>query len=141
MTGFYNDYKAVFEAVKTAVQSKATIKTVVLGEQFTMGALPKAVVGAIASPMKQYLLGDQLEVKIRGSVILVILEHVPKNWFTDVISVMGDVIDAILADRTLGGKCADCLPTAFIPGEIKFTEASYYGGEIRFEATLYHPSS
>ena len=33
---------------------------------------------------------------------------------------MGDVVDAILADRTLGKKVKDCYPVGFAPGEIKF---------------------
>ena len=39
-----------------------------------------------------------------------------------------------LADRTLGGKVADVIPTSFAPGEIKFENKLFYGGEIRFQA-------
>lgn len=40
--GFYTPYKAVFDAVKAAIKTKNTIKTVILGEQFTVGGLPIA---------------------------------------------------------------------------------------------------
>ncbi len=137
-SGFYDAYKAVFDAVKSAVESKTSIKTVVLGEQFTMSPLPKAIISAEAAPMKQYLQSDQLDVKVRGSIVLVILEQEPKDWFANIIKIMGDAVDALLEDRTLDGTVADCLPTSFIPGQIKFKEAAYYGGEIRFEATKYY---
>jgi hypothetical protein len=139
--GFYAVYKAVFDAVKIAVEAKSSIKTVVLGEQFTFGAFPKVVINAEPSPVSQAAMGGLLEVKVRGSVILVIREYAPKDWFTDVISVMGDVVDAILADRTLGGVAFDCYPTGFSPGEIRFTEVEdklFYGGIVRFEAVVHY---
>jgi hypothetical protein len=50
---------------------------------------------------------------------------------------MADTVDAVLADRTLGGKVADCIPLGFAPGEIKFDNKLFYGGEVRFQAVLY----
>jgi hypothetical protein len=114
---------------------------VVLGEQFTVGALPKAVINAEPSPVGQAAMGGLLEVKVRGSVILLIREYAPKDWFVEVISVMGDVIDAILAERTLGGTAFDCYPTGFAPGDIRFTEVEdklFYGGVVRFEAVVHY---
>src|SRR4030042_1254625 len=116
--GFYTTYKAVFDAVKSAVLTKSTIKTVVLGEQFTVGNLPKAVINALPSPVAPATLDGVLDVRVRFSVVLVILEYAPSDWFPDIISVMGDVVDAVLADVTLGGKAKDCWPTSFSPGEI-----------------------
>ena len=136
--GFYANYKAVFDALKAAIQTKSAIKTVVLGEQFTMGQLPKAIISAEPSPVKQAILGEMIEAKVRGSIVLVIMSNQPKDWFANIISVMGDVVDALLADRTLGGAAFDCIPTGFTPGEIKFKEATYYGGEVRFEAVIHH---
>jgi len=136
--GFYESYKAVFDAVKVAIEAKSSIKTVVLGEQFTMGLLPKAIINAEPSPVKQTVQGEMVEAKVRGSIVLVISSLEPKDWFVEIIAVMGDVVDALLADRTLGGAAFDCIPTGFVPGEIKFKEASYYGGEVRFEAVVHH---
>ena len=136
--GFYQDYRAVFDAVKTAIQTKSTIKTVVLGEQFTFGQLPKAIINAEPTPLKPAAQGDFLEAKVRGTIILVISSLEPKDWFVEIIAVMGDVVDALLADRTLGGAAFDCAPKGFVPGEIKFKEASYYGGEVQFEAVIHH---
>ncbi len=103
-----------------------------------MGLLPKAIISAEPSPVKQALQGDMIEAKVRGSIVLVISSLVPKDWFVEIIAVMGDVVDALLSDRSLGGSAFDCIPTGFIPGEIKFKEASYYGGEVRFEAVVHH---
>jgi hypothetical protein len=136
--GFYDSYKAVFDAVKAAIETKGTIKTVVLGEQFTLGALPKAIINAEPSRIGQATMGELLEVKVGFSVVLVILEYEPKNWFTDIISVMSDAVDAILADRTLADSAFDCIPTGFAPGEIKFNDKLFYGGVVRLEAVVHY---
>ena len=99
--------------MKFLLRALQSIKTVVLGEQFTHGNLPKAIINAEASPIGQASMGDFLEARVRGSIVLVIREYEPEDWFTDIISVMGDVVDALLADRTLGGVCFDSSPTGF----------------------------
>ena len=86
-------------------------------------------------------MGELLDVRVNFTVVLVIREYEPKNWFTDIIAVMADVVDAVLADRTLTGKVRDVTPTHFSPGEIKFTDIKdklFYGGIIRFEAVLHY---
>jgi len=127
----------------TPAQGVASIKTVLLGEQFTPGALPVAIINAEPSPVGQAAMGTLLEVRVRGSVILVLRDYTPADWFADVITVMGDVADAILADRSLGGSCFDCSLTGFSPGEIKFNQVKdklFYGGVVRFEAVVnYQP--
>jgi hypothetical protein len=139
LVGFYVAYKDVFDAAKTAIEKKSSIKSVLLGKQFNYDSLPKAVVNALPSGISQGAFGDLLEVKVSFSVILVISEYEPKDWFQDIISVMADAVDAILADRTLGGKAADCVPVSFAPGEIKFDNKLFYGGEIRFQGVVYYP--
>ena len=135
--GYYANYKAVFDAIKAAVETKESIKTVILGERFTLGSLPKAIINAEPSPISQAAMGEFLETRVRGSIVLVILEYEPEDWFNDIISVMGDCVDAILEDRSLGGVVFDCSPTGFAPGEIKFKEKTFYGGVVRWEAILH----
>jgi hypothetical protein len=65
-----------------------------------------------------------------------IRETEPSNWFTDIVSIMGDVVDKILSDRTLNSAVKDVLPTFFSPGEIRTQGKLYYGGVVRFEALL-----
>jgi len=102
--GFYLSFKDVFDAVRTDIEAKRSIKSVLLGEQFSYSLLPKAVINAMPSGFSQIVLGDMLEVKVNFSVIMVINEYEPQDWFADIIAVMADVVDAVLADRTLGGK-------------------------------------
>lgn len=163
--GFLTKYQAVFSAVKSmltyvpavpyspavpahdgipevpevlavAASGVASLKTVVLGEQFTLGDLPKAIINAEGSPIDQANLGFMLSVHVNFSVICVIRDYAPKDWFTDIIPVMADVVDAILADRTLKGTVMDVTPTAFYPGEIKFDDKLFFGGVVRFSAEL-----
>jgi hypothetical protein len=108
-----------------------------LGEQFTYGDLPKAVINADPSPITPIEMGSLLNVSLAFSVVLVIQEYEPSDWFEDVISVMGDVVDAVLADRKLAGKVKDCYPVAFAPGEIKFQDKLLFGGIVRFRAVLW----
>jgi hypothetical protein len=148
MSKFYDSYKAVFEAVKSVLvyvpaqeenpaKGVEALKSVVLGEQFTYGDLPKAVINAEPSPIAPGEMGNQLDVSLSFSVILVIQEYEPSDWFEDIISVMGDVVDAVLADRTLGGKLKDCFPVASAPGEIKFQDKLLFGGVVRFKGVLW----
>ena len=171
MTKFYDSYKAVFDAIKTvlvyvpavpgvpavpahdgipevpaipAVAAKGVVelKTVLVGEQFTLDLLPKATINPIPGPISSLSHDNFLGVTIRGVITVAIQEYKPKDWFTDVILPMGAVVDAILADRKLGGACKDCLTTEFAPVEIKFKDASgkdrlLYGGDIFFEATVW----
>jgi hypothetical protein len=141
MVGFYEAYKPLFESVQSQISTKSAIKTVVLGERFTLGSYPKAVINTEPSDdIKPGAFGQVLEVPVRFSVVLVVREYEPKDWFDDVIKVMCDVVDAVLADRTLSGHVKDCLLTGFAPGEIKFQDKLLYGGSIRFKAVLlYEP--
>ena len=110
----------------------------ILGEQFTLGDLPKAIINAEPAPIGPAEMGDMLDVKANFSVVLVILEYEPKDWFTDIISVMGDVVDAVLADRTLAGTVKDVTPTGFAPGEIRFQDKLFYGGVVRFRGEVWY---
>jgi hypothetical protein len=163
--GFNAVYQAVFAAVKTLLvyvpavpyspavpahdgipevpevlavpaSGVASLKTVVLGEQFTLGELPKAIINAEGSPIDQANLGTSLSVKVNFSVVCVIRDYAPKDWFIDVIPVMADVVDAILADRSLRGSVLDVTPTGFYPGEINFDDKLFFGGVCRFSAEL-----
>ena len=116
----------------------ASIKSVLVGEQFSYGLLPKAILSAEPAPIEPLHMGRMLNVSVVFSVILVIREYEPKDWFEDVIKPMGDVVDAILADPTLGGKAKDCYPIGFAPGEIKFEKDKVlFGGIMRFKAVLW----
>ncbi len=171
MNKFYDSYKAVFDAIKNALvyvpavpevpavpahdeipeipmvpgvpaRGIPELKTVLVGEQFTLDWLPKATINPIPGPIRILTNPNLLSVIVRGVITVAIQEYKPKDWFADVILPMGAVVDAILADRKLGGACKDCITTEFAPGEIKFKDAMgkdrlLYGGDIFFEATVW----
>jgi len=137
MTKYYDSYKAVFDQVKAYLEAIAGIKSVVLGEQFKVTSLPMAVVNPEPTDIAQAVFGSMLENKITFSVVLMIRETEPSNWFTDIVSVMGDVVDKILADRGLNGTVKVVIPTFFSPGEIRTQGKLYYGGVVKFSALMF----
>lgn len=137
MTKYYDSYKAMFDQLKAFLQTLSSIKNVVLGENFKVGDLPMAVINPEPTDISQGAFGTILENKITFSVILMIRETEPTNWFTDIVSIMGDVVDKVLSDRTLNGTVNDVLPIFFSPGEIRTQNKLYFGGVVRFEALLF----
>jgi len=137
MTKYYDSYKPVFDQVKTALQAVTTIKTVVLGEQFKVQELPMAIISPDPTDIDQAAFGNMLDNNIRISVAILIRETEPANWFTDIVPVMGDVVDKILADRTLSNTVRDAMPTMFSPGEIRTGGKLYYGGVVRLRALMF----
>ena len=137
MVKYSDSYKAVFDQVKTALQAVTTIKTVVLGEQFRVQDLPMAIISPDLTDIEQAAFGNMLDNNIRISVVILIRETEPANWFTDIVPVMGDVLDKILADRTLSNTVRDAIPTMFGPGEIRTGGKLYYGGVVRFWALMF----
>jgi hypothetical protein len=137
MTNKYADaYTAVFTALQIALGTVSSLKNVVLGEQFRMTSLPMAIINPEQTPMKQATFGTRLENRITGSIIVMIRETEPSNWFTDIIPALGDVVDKILSDRTLSGNVKDIIPIYIAPGEIKTQGKLYYGGVIKFSALV-----
>lgn len=137
---YYATYKAVFDRVKVDLEAKNNIKQVILGEQFKLTKLPLAIINPTATTIRSVILGSTLENIIGFDVLIIIRETEPKDWFEDIVSVMADVVDALLADRNLNGTVKDMAPTRFEPGEIKMMQKLYYGGVVRFEAMLHYKS-
>jgi hypothetical protein len=134
MTKYYDSYKAIFDRIKADLETVASIKNVVLGEQFKVTNLPMAIINPEETEISQATFGSMLTNNINFSVVLVIRETEPTNWFTNIVSVMGDAIDKILGDRTLNSTVKDVIPTLFSPGEIRTGGKLFYGGLIRFTA-------
>jgi len=133
--GFYNDYSAVFNQIKTTLEGVTSLKHVVLGERFKIVNLPMAVVDAATTEISDAKIGGGvLELHIGFDVIVIIRETEPEDWFDDVITIMGDVVDALIADRTLNDTVKALYLTRFTPGEIRFQNRIYYGGLLSFEA-------
>lgn len=135
--GFYTSYKAVFDDVKTKLEAIDSIKRVVTEERFSVTDLPMAVVNMEETAISQAIIGTMLACNISFTVIVFVMETEPTDWFTDIITIMGDVVDKILSDRSLSGSVKDVTPTYFTPGEAYVKERLYYGGAIRFQALMH----
>ena len=136
--GFYDSYKLVFDRVREKIDAVADIKRTVLGERFRLTRLPMAIINPTTTRIEQLAIGSPLKATVSFNIILVIRETEPKDWFDEIISLMGKCLDAIVADRSFGGACKDVIPVAFNPGEIRFAEKIYYGGLVGFEALLHY---
>jgi len=134
---YYDVFKAVFDRVKADLEAVSSIKSVVLGEQFRLTELPLAVVNPEPTEISPAAFGGMLDNKIGISIVLMIRETEPSNWFTDIISVMGDAMDKILSDRTLNNTVRDIIPTVFGPGEIRTQNKLFYGGVLKFQAFMF----
>lgn len=134
--GFYTTFQAIFDRVKADLEAKTNIKAVSLGEQFRLTSLPLAIINPEETLIEQETMGEALQCKINFSVVLVIRETEPTDWFAEIVTVLADAFDAIVADRTLGGAVKDTIPTLFSPGEIKMSSKLYYGGVVRFQSIV-----
>ena len=135
--GFYSSYKAVFDDVKTKLEAIESIQRVVTEERFSVTDLPMAVVNMEETAISQAIIGSMLACTINFTVIVFVMETEPTDWFTDIITVMGDVVDKILSDRSLSGSVKDVTPTYFTPGEAYVKDRLYYGGAVRFQALMH----
>jgi hypothetical protein len=134
--GFYATYKAIFDRVKADLEAKTNIKAVSLGEAFRLTSLPLAIINPEETVIEQETMGEALLCKINFGIILIIRETEPTDWFAEIVTVLADAFDAIVADRTLNGTVKDTIPTLFSPGEIKMQSKLYYGGVVRFQSSL-----
>jgi hypothetical protein len=131
---FYVFYKAIFDELKKTLETKTdTIGPVSLGTPENIESTPMTVVNVEETNINPSEMAKSIiDVKINFSVILIMKPLEPKDWFTEIIAPMGDILDAVLTNPTLNGKVKDVTPTGFMPGEIKFNSRVLYGGIARF---------
>ena len=139
--GYYQTFNDVFSQVKTTLEAVDSLKQVVLGEQFRLSNLPLAIINPTSSIFEQGEIGDTLKNTLEFDVLVLIREAEPENWFSDIVSPMSAIVDAVLSDRTLNNKVKDCIPTSFEPSAIRMANRMYYGGVIRFKAMLFYTPS
>ena len=162
---FYTAYKAVFTALKSVldyvsavpgvpgvpahdeepeipevpeVPASGVAKTVFVGENFVLTPdTPVILIDASSSSVAPLEMGTALDVTVRVNLLVLVRESAPADWFAGIIDVMGDVVDAILADRTLSGSVKDIYPTNFSPGSISYRGKTFYGGQVTLEGVVY----
>ena len=140
MTKFKDAYMPVFTAVQDILAKINSLQQVIIGKSLkqidTLDNLPIAIINSDLAKVapEDATIGFELKVPIIIDVIIV--EYEAENWFEKMSDVMGDIVDALLADPTLGNVVTDLLWTSYAPGTIAFQDVVYHGGEIRFVATL-----
>ncbi len=135
MDGFNDAYQAVFNQVKAVLATNQQFQAINVGEAVRITNLPLAIVNPEPSPAKS-VAQNLIEVDINFSVVCVIRETEPANWFADIIPILSAAVDAVLADRSLAGTVKNTNLTGFAPSVIKFNNRLYYGGVVRFQALL-----
>ena len=136
--GFYDLYYNVFIAVKNCLENVSAIKQVNLGEALKLQNLPLAVISPREASLERAAFQHVLNVRISFDVTVIIRETEPSDWFNEIVSVMCDVFDALMADDALNGTVKALTPTVFALGEITALNRLHYGGLLRFEAfTVY----
>ena len=136
--GFYDLYYNVFTAVKNSLENVSAISQVNLGEALRVQNLPLAVISPRETSLERAAFQHVLNVRIGFDVTILIRETEPSDWFSDIVSVMCNCFDALMANDTLNGTVKGLTPTLFTPGEITALRKLYYGGLLRFEAfTVY----
>jgi len=127
-------YEGVYDAVRAAVATVTALKQVVCGERFVLQDTPCAIINPGEVAITQEDAGSALYNAVAIEVVLIVRENEPDDWFDEVVEVLGDILDAVIVDRTLGGLVLDVAPTGFAPAEIRVANRLYSGGVVTFMA-------
>jgi len=114
---FQTDYWAVINAVKAAVETLktgGTLKDVVTGQRTTVAEFPVGFVIPIRDVIDQETTAKNRH-HIGVRVVIINADLDPETSLTTAINIACDTYDAIILDRTLGGKCEYLYPTNFEP--------------------------
>jgi len=138
---FKTSYKAIFDALKTLLEANSNIKRAFTGEQFRLTKLPMCIVkaGELTFEPAGLVGGTRLfQLELFFDVVCIVRETEPKNWFDEVLTVTGAVVDVVHANRSLTGTVKDCYPVFHAPGEIRIRNKLYYGGVVRCLARYFY---
>ncbi|MBA7476822.1 hypothetical protein ES707_12217 [subsurface metagenome] len=131
---FHTFYEGIYDAVKAAVETVSSLNQVVCGERFVLQETPCAIINPGEVAIDQQDAGPGLYCGISIEVVLIVRENEPDDWFDEVVEVLGDILDAVIADRGLGGLVLDIAPVRFSPAEIRIQNRLYSGGVVTFMA-------
>ena len=139
--GFKTSYKAIFDALKVLLEDNSDIERAFTGEQFRLTKLPMCIVnpGEMTFEPAGLVGGTRhFQLELFFDVVCIVRETEPKNWFDEVLTVTGAVVDVVHANRTLTNTVKDCYPVFHAPGEIRIRNKLYYGGVVRCVAKLFY---
>ena len=136
--GLLGPYQGLFNQVKATLQGVPSLKSILLGEAFRPMELPMAIITPREAAGERAEMGRTLTYRVNWETFILIRESEPENWFAEIIPILAEVHDAIMADDTLDGKAVEVTPTLISPGEITARNKLYYGGLIKFQAIIIH---
>ena len=142
---FNTVYDGIFVNLISALEAISSIKSVLkAGDKYKIGALPCCKVNPgpwVRNKTDQFQIGTVSEdaLIIQTEVAILIRKSEPGDWFEDITPVLGDVVDAIDADPTLGASCLYAWASAGDPDGIRVSNTLYYGGLIRVTILAEYP--
>ena len=136
-SALFTQIQNVFAYVKSQVENLSSIKSVNVGEQIRIGQMPYGIINLDPSPCRD-VAQNVIQVELTFTIVIVIREAAPENWFTDIVSPMCDAVAAVLKDRSLNQTVKNVSLVNFAPMEIKFNNRLYYGGAVRFTALMHY---
>lgn len=135
--GFKAEYTAIFDALEALIKALPVIKDVIYKKEGrgVIRKLPCVFINPgrwMLEPADSEMIAsvDNYALDIRGQLVILIREGDAENWFDEILDPISDIVDAIIADPTLGGTCLHAWPYAGGPGDINFQNKLYYGGSI-----------
>jgi hypothetical protein len=98
--GWKTSYEAVFTALKTLLEANSNIERAFTGEQFRLTKLPMAIVNPGETTFTPGgLVGGtrHFQVELFFDVLCLVRETEPADWFAEVMTVTGAVVDVLNA--------------------------------------------
>lgn len=140
MTATKTFYKAIMQKAQTVLAAVTGIENVWLPERIESKMLTKVnLPGVIIEPGEAERqieeVADPNEPrwwKIQFNTLLIVRDHEPSDWITEIVDVLGDMVDAIEADTTLNSRSTLCWCTFFSPAQINIQNKLYWGGIATF---------
>jgi len=144
--GFKAVYTAIFDDLEATIKALSSIKQVIYKKEGrgVIRELPCVFINPgrwLLEPADSMNVAslNTYALDIRGTLVVLIRESDPDNWFDEIIDPISDIVDAIFADQTLGGTCDLAWPNAGGPGEVTLNNKLYYGGSIDIRTIKEYP--
>lgn len=131
-----SDHATKFGAVKTLIEGlSSTINHVCLGVPEFNGNFPTAIVNPGDVNFQAQTL-DELTFNVLADweVILVVSETTSSDVFSEVLTPLGAVLEAVMSDPTLSGQFLNTLPLKLKPGNVSVNGLTYWGGSVSFKS-------
>ena len=137
MTDFKTTFKGYFSAIETMLGGVDSLAQVVNSREPVLKRFPCALIEPGEVTLEAEDMNElTFNVLTDWEVIVVIKEIDGSQVFAKVIDELGDILDAVLADDTIGGVFRATRPNkpTMKPGSVEVAGDVYHGGSIRFKS-------